>query len=300
MNKKLALTIALASIVSCVWAGENAASDSININNAKNVKIIEKDGKMTVEVKGADGNPDYTYSRTVSNTGETIVSEENRNIGFRIPFIDRDTDSRDVVKARRTHGEFCLNLGGFGWIYATDKPGDLKTKANHSFEFSLDHLINYKFYPQGSRRTNFMLGVGMQWRRIALDNMRWNRDDDTRNVSYGPWDEKYYDRKSSLNTYSLTLPLMIIQPLGKDWRLSAGAKACFNVGANAHSEYRYDDIRYTDTFSHLHQRPVTVELTGALTWEGIGLYVNYAPCNTFKDGRGPKLNTFTIGIALAY
>lgn len=93
MNKKLLLTIALASIASCVWAGEETASDSINISNAKNVKIIEKNGKMTVEEKGIDGNPDYTYSRTVNNVDQSIAREENRNIGFRIPFIGRDTEA---------------------------------------------------------------------------------------------------------------------------------------------------------------------------------------------------------------
>lgn len=111
------------------------------------------------------------------------------------------------MKARRSRGEFCLNLGGFGWIYATNRPSDLKTKANYSYEFSLDHLINYKFYFQGTRRTHFILGMGMQWRHIGLNNMRWNRDDDTRNISHGPWDDKYYDRKSSLNTFTIGIAL---------------------------------------------------------------------------------------------
>lgn len=48
---------------------------------------------MTVEEKGIDGNPDYTYSRTVNNVDQSIAREENRNIGFRIPFIGRDTEA---------------------------------------------------------------------------------------------------------------------------------------------------------------------------------------------------------------
>jgi len=300
MNKKIFLMIAAASMAASAMATDATSTDSINIKNAQNVKIVEKDGKVTLEVNGLDGNPEYTYSRTISNDGTSVVREENRGVGFRIPFVDRDTDNGDVLKARRSHGEFCINLGGFGWVYTTNRPTDIHTKANHSTELNFDHFINFKYYPQGSRRTHYMIGLGMQWRKIRLDNMRWMRDDATRNITYGAWEEDLYDRKSNLNTYSLTLPVMLIQPLGKDWKLAVGAKACFNVSASATSEYHLDDIKYTDTFSHLHQRPVTAELTGAITWDGLGLYVNYAPCNMFKDGRGPKFNTFTIGIAVAY
>ena len=284
-----------------IWAADVANTDSINIANAKNVKIVERDGKVTLMIEGTEGNPDYTYSRTITPDGASVVKEENRGLGFKIPFVDRDTDSRDVVKSRRSHFDFCMNIGGFGWALATQKPSDLRYKTKHSVEFCFDHLINVKYYPQGVRRTHFMLGFGMQWRNIALDNQRWMRDPETRQIAYGAWDDSQYDRNSSLHTYSLTVPLMIIQPIGSDFSLSVGAKACFNVSASAHCNYRCDDIRYTESFSHLNRRPVTAELCAAVNFcESIGLYVNYAPCRMFKDGKGPDIKTLSVGVAICY
>ena len=301
MNKHFILLISALCLTANAWANEAANTDSISIANAKNVIIVEKDGQISLEVKGLEGNPEYTYSRTMSKGGETIVKEENKNIGFRIPFVDRDNNSDDIVKTRRSRFSFGVNLGGLGWVATSGAPADLKTQMNHSLELNLDHMINVKYYPQGSNRTHYMLGFGMQWRHITLDNMRWMRSDDTRHITYGAWDDKYYDRNSRLNTYSLTVPLMIIQPLGKHFEIYAGAKACFNVGANAHSKYSYDDIKYTDSFKHLNQRVVTAEICGAIMWEeAIGLYFNYAPCKIFKTNMGPEMKTFTIGIAIGY
>ena len=284
-----------------IWAADVANTDSINIANAKNVKIVERDGKVTLMIEGTEGNPDYTYSRTITPDGASVVKEENRGLGFKIPFVDRETDSRDVVKTRRSHFDFCMNIGGFGWAIATQKPSDLRNKNKHSVEFCFDHLINVKFYPQGVRRTHFMLGFGMQWRNIALDNQRWMRDAETRQIAYGAWDDSHYDRSSSLHTYSLTVPLMIIQPIGSAFSLSVGAKACFNVGASAHCDYKSDDIHYNESFSHLNQRPVTAELCAAINfWDSIGLYVNYAPCRMFNDGKGPELKTLSADVAICY
>ena len=95
-----------------IWAADVANTDSINIANAKNVKIVERDGKVTLMIEGTEGNPDYTYSRTITPDGASVVKEENRGLGFKIPFVDRDTDSRDVVKSRRSHFDFCMNIGG--------------------------------------------------------------------------------------------------------------------------------------------------------------------------------------------
>ncbi|MGM9804144.1 MAG: hypothetical protein ACI308_08215 [Muribaculaceae bacterium] len=301
MNKSAITLLAAISLTANLHAGNTLETDSINITNAKSVTIVERDGKVTLQIDGTEGNPDYTYIRTINNDGITVVKEENRRLGFKIPFVDRDTDSRDIVKSHRSHFDFCMNIGGFGWVTTTQKPSDFRNLMKHSVEFCFDHLINVKFYPQGDNRTHFMLGFGMQWRNIALDNQRWMRDPETRQIAYGPWDDSYYDRSSRLHTYSLTVPLMLIQPIGRDFSLSVGAKACFNVCASAICDYRNDDIHYNESFSHLNQRPVTAELCAAINlWNTIGLYANYAPCRMFKDGKGPELKTFSIGVAICY
>ncbi|MGN0214543.1 MAG: hypothetical protein ACI4AH_07030 [Muribaculaceae bacterium] len=300
--KKLAISLLfILCFATNICAADVANTDSISIANAKNVKIVERNGKVTLVVEGTEGNPDYTYSRTITPDGISVVKEENRGLSFKIPFVDRDTDNNDIVKCRRTHFDLSMNIGGIGWTTTTQKPSDLRNQMKHSVEFCFDHLINVKFYPQGLYRTHFMLGFGMQWRNIALDNQRWMRDPETRHITYGPWDDRYYDRSSSLHTYSLTVPLMIIQPIGRDVSLSAGAKLCFNVCASAHCDYHYDAIHYNESFSHLNQRPVTTEICAAINlWDIIGLYANYAPCRMFKNGKGPELKIFSIGIALCY
>ena len=66
-----------------IWAADVANTDSINIANAKNVKIVERDGKVTLMIEGTEGNPDYTYSRTITPDGASVVKEENRGLGLR-------------------------------------------------------------------------------------------------------------------------------------------------------------------------------------------------------------------------
>ena len=34
--------------------------------------------------------------------------------------------------------------------------------------------------------------------------------------------------------------------------------------------------------------------------DSVGLYVNYAPCRMFKDGKGPELKTLSADVAICY
>ena len=309
MNYKTTILLAAAmGMATTAWAEDSAYNDSINITNPKSVKVIEKDGKVTIEINGQKDNDDYLYSRTIEPSGESVVNEENRRFGFQIPFVDRDRNDKNVVKhrndknvvkRRRSYFSARLNLGGFGFALPLNAPDALNFKTSHTMEWNLDHLINVVYYPQGRRRTHFMLGFGMQWRTYGISNMRWTRDD-AGLIAYSPWDEGLHKTKSFIDSYSLTIPFMIIQPLGSEVKLSAGVKACFNLNASVHNSFTIGDIDYTEHFGNIHHRRVTPEICGALTWEGIGVYVNYTPCNFFKSGKGPDLKCVTIGFAIAY
>ena len=299
MNTRITLLIAALSVVAGMQANDKAYTDSINIVNPNSVKVIEKDGKVTIEINGQKDNSDYIYSRTIEPSGESVVREENRRMGFRIPFVDRDFRSGNVVKRRQNFFDASLCLGGFGFVMPLNAPDALNFKTWQTVEWNFDHLVNVEYYPRDRRHTHFRLGFGMQWRIFGLDNMRWMRADDL-TLTAVPWDSELHDRHSQINTYSLTIPFAIVQPLGSDFKLTAGAKACFNIHAKVYNRFSIDDVDYTESFGNLHQRVVTPEIFGALTWEGIGVYVNYAPCGLIKSGKGPDLESITIGLAIAY
>lgn len=45
-------------------------------------------------------------------------------------------------------------------------------------------------------------------------------------------------------------------------------------------------------------RPVTVDLSAFLYYKYICIYAQYSPCKIFKAGRGPQINTLSVGVGL--
>ena len=133
MNYKTTILLAAAmGMATAAWAEDSAYNDSINITNPKSVKVIEKDGKVTIEINGQKDNDDYLYSRTIEPSGESVVNEENRRFGFQIPFVDRDRNDKNVVKRRRSYFSARLNLGGFGFALPLNAPDALNFKTSHT------------------------------------------------------------------------------------------------------------------------------------------------------------------------
>ena len=54
------------------------------------------------------------------------------------------------------------------------------------------------------------------------------------------------------------------------------------------------------SYRGIKQNKLTFDVYGALSYNRLGVYCRYSPCNVFKKGFGPEIkNTWTLGVAIA-
>ena len=160
--------------------------------------------------------------------------------------------------------------------------------------------LGYNFNQDRSRLS---LGVGFNWTHYGLrKDFSWYRGDGGV-LGWMPnaelYDEQYDKSRSSLTLYSMQLPLMFNQSLGKKWDVAVAGILNWNYYAHFTNNYSLDHSDYHVTTHGLKQRKVSFDLLGQVSWHGIGAYLRYSPQSVFKTGYGPEMkNRWTLGIVL--
>lgn len=288
------LVLALGLLMGGLSGYANTAQDTIIVvNNAKKVTIEKTHNSMDVKVEGTSDNPDYFYSQRmeVDSTDVVTTKEQNGDWDFNIPFVNKDS------KKKKSHGNLCVGGFGFGVVNALDAPDGMDVDMGASFEFSLDHLVrfNYNVLPA----TSVSMGFGMTWRNFRMTGRtRFIKEGD--NLILGSYPEGADIKFSRLKVFSLTVPFMINQSLGRKAVFSVGPVINFNTHASLKTRYTLNGEKVKETNKNIHQNSMTVDLMAKLRFKSLGIYAKYSPSDMLNTEFGPKFRSFSTGITLFY
>ena len=292
MNKFLVLALSL--LIGGLGSYANTVQDTIIVvNQAKKVTIEKKHNSMAVKVEGTSDNPDYFYSQRmeVDSTAAVIIEEKNADWDFNIPFINKNS------KTKKYRGNLCVGGFGFGVVNAIETSEGMDMDMGASYEFSLDHLLrfNYNVLPA----TSVSMGFGMTWRNYRMTGRtRFIKDGDK--LVLGAYPEGSDIKFSRLKVFSLTVPFMINQSLGRKVVFSVGPVVNFNTHASLKTRYTLNGEKVKEKNNNIHQNRMTVDLMAKLRFNSLGVYAKYSPSDMLNTDFGPKFRSFSTGITLFY
>ena len=292
MNKFLVLALSL--LIGGLGSYANTVQDTIIVvNQAKKVTIEKKHNSMSVKVEGSEDNPGYFYSQRmeVDSTAAVIIEEKNADWDFNIPFINKNS------KTKKYRGNLCVGGFGFGVVNAIETSEGMDMDMGASYEFSLDHLLrfNYNVLPA----TSVSMGFGMTWRNYRMTGRtRFIKDGDK--LVLGAYPEGSDIKFSRLKVFSLTVPFMINQSLGRKVVFSIGPVVNFNTHASLKTRYTLNGEKVKEKNNNIHQNRMTVDLMAKLRFNSLGVYAKYSPSDMLNTDFGPKFRSFSTGITLFY
>lgn len=292
MNKFLVLALSL--LIGSLGSYANTVQDTIIVvNQAKKVTIEKKHNSMFVKVEGSEDNPGYFYSQRmeVDSTAAVIIEEKNADWDFNIPFINKNS------KTKKYRGNLCVGGFGFGVVNAIETSEGMDMDMGASYEFSLDHLLrfNYNVLPA----TSVSMGFGMTWRNYRMTGRtRFIKDGDK--LVLGAYPEGSDIKFSRLKVFSLTVPFMINQSLGRKVVFSVGPVVNFNTHASLKTRYTLNGEKVKEKNNNIHQNRMTVDLMAKLRFNSLGVYAKYSPSDMLNTDFGPKFRSFSTGITLFY
>lgn len=292
MNKFLVLALSL--LIGGLGSYANTVQDTIIVvNQAKKVTIEKKHNSMAVKVEGSAENPDYFYSQRmeVDSTAAVIIEEKNADWDFNIPFINKNS------KTKKYRGNLCVGGFGFGVVNAIETSEGMDMDMGASYEFSLDHLLrfNYNILPA----TSVSMGFGMTWRNYRMTGRtRFIKEGDK--LVLGAYPEGSDIKFSRLKVFSLTVPFMINQSLGRKVVFSVGPVVNFNTHASLKTRYTLNGEKVKEKNNNIHQNRMTVDLMAKLRFNSLGVYAKYSPSDMLNTDFGPKFRSFSTGITLFY
>lgn len=292
MNKFLVLALSL--LIGGLGSYANTVQDTIIVvNQAKKVTIEKKHNSMSVKVEGSEDNPGYFYSQRmeIDSTAAVIIEEKNADWDFNIPFINKNS------KTKKYRGNLCVGGFGFGVVNAIETSEGMDMDMGASYEFSLDHLLrfNYNVLPA----TSVSMGFGMMWRNYRMTGRtRFIKEGDK--LVLGAYPEGSDIKFSRLKVFSLTVPFMINQSLGRKVVFSVGPVVNFNTHASLKTRYTLNGEKVKEKNNNIHQNRMTVDLMAKLRFNSLGVYAKYSPSDMLNTDFGPKFRSFSTGITLFY
>lgn len=230
MKKLLFLALSLLTGASGSYA--NTMQDTIIVVKNPNKVTIEKTrNSMSVKVEGSADNPSYFYSQAmeVDSFATVVTKEKNGNWDFNIPFVGKSAEKR------RHRMELCVGGFGFGVVNALDAPDGMDVDMGASYELMWDNLLKFNYYVV-PYTTSVSLGFGMTWRNYRMTGRtRFIQEGDR--LVLGDYPEGSDIKFSRLKVFSLTVPLMINQSLGRKVVLSVGPVINFNTHGSLKTRY---------------------------------------------------------------
>jgi hypothetical protein len=289
----------LAASVGSLTAAEGPASpafaqDTLKIKSPREVNVITTDSIITVNVEGAEDNPDYSYSiRLAQSATDTMLINESTNLIFSFPFTKKQMDKLKKVNELTDEwlfGDFCFGLGN-----AVNTGSDLRLQMRSSFEIMLREAIGYRYH--FNKHISTSVGAGFGWRNYRLTGL--NRFDCVDGyTTLAPYPEGADIKFSRVKIFSWMFPIDLRWAINKNVAVKAGPVINVNTYGSIRTDYKVDGVRCAQTIKNIHQTPVTVDALFQLTWDFFGVYVKYSPMRVLDKTYGPAFSGLSGGIVL--
>lgn len=219
---------------------------------------------------------------------------------FSIPFLSSQREKTYVTFEGPSHRAPYPHTTSFqfGFISGTEEAPGVNIDMGQSFELELRNLI--AFESRLSSTSFFSLGFGVDWRNYRMTGHKQFLLNDDGRITLAPYPDGANPKFSRIHTFSLVVPLQLHFALGGYWYFSCGPELYFNTYASLKTRYTLDGEKQKITANHLHRNKVTYGLMCDITYNRIGVYFKYSPCNVLQPDFGPKFKSMTAGLKLSF
>lgn len=281
--KKISFIIAAA--LGLATAHAQMADTVTVIETPHQVIITETPSGTQVKVKGQKDDEDYSYTYTVEHSSnDTIHTTSDWELNFPFKRSGNKKYHWSIVCSGLYFG------AGLGTSY------DL---VNNSFNWGILNIAALNYNTLHGQQ--FSIGVGYDNKRFSLKRPNcFVMDEVTNIVGIESYPEGSVDRSSVLSVRTIQFPLQFQQFIGNKFHITLGGTMNWNVYAKCNTHYKVNKTHHDVSYRGIKQNKLTFDVYGALSYNRIGIYCRYSPCNVFKKGYGPEIkNTWMLGVALA-
>ena len=308
------------------------ASGAANITlNASEEAVGETSGAGSVNILG---NPKITttnksYASYETNSGAGVRSWESGDTttvkvgSVTVEVIDGDStkvtvgnrtlivDDNGSVKWRRSYKQkFNGHWGGFdlGVNGYVDKDFNIDVPVEYDYltlkyEKSID--VNINVYEQNINLANnkfgMITGIGFRWNNYRFSNNVVLVPDSSEVYGFRDYSRDW--AKSKLVVNYITIPLLFEYQTNRfsrknSFHITAGAIFGWRYASHTKMLYFNNGRHKPKQWDSFHLNPFRYDATMRIGWGVINLYATYSMNTMFKEGRGPELYPFAIGITL--
>jgi hypothetical protein len=257
-----------------------------------NVESWRKGDTTTVKVGGVIVEVVDGDSTKVAIGNHSLVVDEKGNVEWK------------RSKKHKFKGHWAgFDLGVNGYV---DKDFNLDVPQEYDFltlqyEKSID--VNINFFEQNINLVNNKLGLvtglGLRWNNYRFSNNVVLNPDSAQIFGYNDFDRDW--RKSKLVVNYLTLPLFLEYQTNRfsksnSFHIAAGAVLGWRYATHTKMLYFENGRQKPKQRNSFHLEPFRYDATVRIGWGIINLYATYSLNTLFKEGRGPELYPFAMGI----
>jgi hypothetical protein len=271
MKKLLTMLVLIAAMT----AQANETIDTVVVSKANKVMIVTTDSSQQISIMGQEGDAGFRYDEKVP-LNEQKMRQARRNREKYNPF-DLDFDVAVGVNTPLATSD--------GYGFATFR----------SWEIFFG--LRFKYTPEKALQT-YSTGIWLGWDTYGLSTNKMFVKDAHDVVGLADYPAKAKNAVSRINMYSISVPFLFTQKLGRKSRckFTVGPVVNFNLRGRLNSVFDLDDNEMDISTKDIEYRPVTVSLMGIFTYKNIGLYCKYMPMSLMKKDKGPEFQSLTFGL----
>lgn len=266
-------------------------TNTVQIDKPDRVTLTQSDNRLTIDIEGEEGNPEFRYTREVhiSPSEAVVTKERSSNWDFNIPFRKQKTSTR------RRYNEFVIKDFKLGLSKVMNASNNLNADMASSWEITTPSL-GWAYYPWYSQ-TSFSIGIACSWRNYRMTGKnRFVKKGNELHIE--PYPKEADIQFSRIKVFSWSVPLMFSHEFKNKLGFSLGTIVNFNTYASLKTRYKLHGEKHKDIDKNIHQTPVTVDFQASVSCKSVGIYVKYSPCNILDTSYGPKFSALSAGIIL--
>ena len=278
-------SIIIAAMMAAVTMSAQTPDTVTVIETPHQVIITETTTGTRVKVVGQKDNEDFSYTYTVQHaSNDTVHTTSDWELNFPFKKSSNKEYHWSIVSSGLYFG------GGVSTSY------DL---INNSFNWGILNIASLNYNTLHGQQ--FSIGVGYDNKRFSLKRPNcFVMDEATNIVGIESYPEGTVDRSSIISVNAIQFPLQFQQFIGKKFHITLGGTMNWNFYAKCNTHYKVNKTHHDVSYRGIKQNKLTFDVYGALSYNRIGIYCRYSPCNVFKKGFGPEIkNTWTLGVAIA-
>jgi hypothetical protein len=281
------------------------AQDTVRVNVlGKNmVTVVEGGDKTDVKIGDntidiMDNDKDTVKIRVGRKT--VVIAEGNHGSSFKYDKLDDEEYRRWTGHSPKFKGHwlfFEMGVNSFANVdytgYATENFMDLD--HNKSMEVDIN-LFKLSFGLQKHQNhIGLVTGLGLNFNDYRFSNPYTIKNENGYIVPV-PIEETGL-QKTKLSTGYVTVPLLLEFQLPRESGLWLSVGVIGGIKMGSHTKVKINDVKTKD-HNDFNINPFRGGTTARIGYKGFNLFGTYYFTEFFKDGRGPVMNPFAIGIGI--